>query len=862
MRKHLTLWIMAFVILIAAGTGFSTWMLMFSETGQKVQEPLQDDIMENYSFSPDSNKYVAKEYTIYLFPSTVYLNDYLSYLEGATAAKPEEIYGYIEPEMNAVGKPVLDSEGAPSYSVSEAAGGDEMYLYTNYLKSGAVYTDTYAMQTTQTEKVYSDNYSGATSWSGTVTVNGISTDKCNIGDPELDATVLTGFDDEQYQWRNHHRFDRFGYWYSLPYASGRYLPLKITVNSSFSADVFNTVSMTPYMAMGDGNNNSWFDYTFPCWTYVEHDLEQNTYILPSYATALNGSVTNAHANALNAFHSYDLDRYFDMMHNFEKYADADGIIRLFPVFYNGKNYGTSYASQGGRDPVHMKVTPADPDANTYCMNMFCTREEATYSNTSAVKLFQYPNIDISQFSDAAQVDIQIALSYGVAVWWSWAVAYSLTNDIITEIIQEYGDGLYNFFVFVGNSALDINGASSSGDSLEGIASACTNPQTEEDILFSNLVGRNLITLENVDPSLGAVNIKTYRPMMLCVEKIEDIKLISDIANYPAEEDIVDGYTATNSSFRYINQETYQIPSGSTRVDYTRYQSIVATNPYSYILSDVDFTEAKTMNFQIRFMRNYSESATHRFSGTGGSDPAPDVDIIYNPASDGSFTKEQRFVNAFGTYFDVKTTNVDYVNEIFFTLKSEEMMGIYDFILIYHPVDFTIENDDTVYKAGFYVYVYRHTNIFVKILANDVPDQYQSVYSEDEEKYIPTEGADGFADHKSEEWQENQNVLIFQKEYPIGTFIRTTDINEVQGVKSESYGWDAPISKVDDTLAVCVDTYVDLWLAQAENAGKSRSDVVIRDHVTGATAAYYDEQEQLTFEPFKIRKNYIFYLTWK
>jgi len=177
------------------GVGFSTWQLDIFQSSSKVQQLKQDDILENYSFAPGKKQYDNDEYTIYLFPSTLYLTHYIQYLDSKESIKPEEIYGYIEPRIDKMGNPIVDSKGNVIYDkvIQENQKGDDGYL--NEVKNNHNYLTTSRPS----------QYDYCSDWDN----------KGLYGDPILDQNVNSKFAIEQYNYRNQHEYDRFGYWNSL-----------------------------------------------------------------------------------------------------------------------------------------------------------------------------------------------------------------------------------------------------------------------------------------------------------------------------------------------------------------------------------------------------------------------------------------------------------------------------------------------------------------------------------------------------------------------------------------------------------------------------------------------------------------------
>ncbi len=874
MRKRFA-FISSFIVLLACvGMAFSSWYVLTTQTEKQSEKVLRDDIKENYSYSEGNKKIIMKQYTIYLFPSTIYLNDYLDYLEGTSSTKPEDLYGCLEPKYDLANNVVTDSNGNTVYTFNTPTNSNNLIGDQGYIKKvrSETYNDLYLDR--NANNVYDTYYSSNSEWNQAnyYSIDGSTFNRCYIGDPELDKTQkMTNYNSdsgEKYLNRNQHRYDRFGFWSDTAYENGRFLPIKIDVDANFSYETFEKVSKKPYTSMGD--SNGWYNYTFPSWVYVEHS--NSNYYLPSFVNTIKNSDDNRKENIRGAFRSYDVARYFDLMKSFDLYADSDNVIRLFPIYSNGKNPNAgSNVSHGGRDAVRMQAeyhqsSNSDYD-DKYIYTMYKAEQLDNYTEsgvtTSSIKVAMYSNLNINRYKS---ITYQIAWSYGSCSWGGdWPSFYKIEESVIEKIKNLYGDGLYNFYLFVGNSALSSNQSSNNAiftNLPEKIASS-----TGSDRIFTKLSGKVLITLDDLGSStssdltyLGAKNNGNNnvanRPIRLCIEKIRTIKIITGVDDNSSEQDIQNIYNNTSNVFRFINEDIYEIPAGNTIVNNINSATpLNQTYPYCYIIRNIDFTELSSKYLQVRLQRRYRKDLI--VVGTDGpltgNDPAPNTDIIFNPtkvAADdlqpGQFYAEQRFVNAFGSGDNGIFEPIFYTpdgssdSQIFLKLKNEDMLGIYDFLLVYRPTE--TKSKGHTFKKGIYIYAYRHTSLFLKILANDI-DQDD----------------DGYCQHVTEKWTSD-NALLFQKQYPIGVQVKATDLNEEQGYVSENYNSWCPVSQVNETLESCINNYVDN-LPDIKNNNKSKKDVIIRDHVTQSIIAYYTAEEKFVVNNFKSRKNYIFYVTY-
>ena len=114
-RFKLKTFLLSLIGIVAIATSSAFAYFIFSDevkSSQLIEDKIRvDNIEENYVFGRED--YVGKDYTIYLFPSTLYLEIYQDYLNGSTI-KPEEAFGYIEAETKSDGS--IDYEIYDKYS--------------------------------------------------------------------------------------------------------------------------------------------------------------------------------------------------------------------------------------------------------------------------------------------------------------------------------------------------------------------------------------------------------------------------------------------------------------------------------------------------------------------------------------------------------------------------------------------------------------------------------------------------------------------------------------------------------------------------------------------------------------------------
>ena len=855
------------VAALAAGIAFSEWQFGAVSVTKTELSPARDDIFENYDIkkSGDTQTNKTKTYELYLYPSTLYLNDYINYLDGKSGSVlPEDKYGYIQPNV--------DENDNVTYTVVDktSKGGDSQYLYD------VSQNTTHTMENdTNITGMYYNVYKGNADWQGTVndsalssapditlgTVSGLPADtKFLYGDPVLDETVVEYSDDttgitlqdttgERHNWRNLHYYDRFGYWAYLSKGEGRYLPIKITVDENFSNTYFNLVSMNPLSDMGDPHD--WFVYSFSCWAYVDHTGSK--YSAPYFATddfaSTNSGTLYVNKDksknpSLASFCPTEVSKYFDIIESFDKYADSNGVIRLFPKFSNGKGYNAGSVKDGGGDAI--KTVPTLKDANgdkaemspndQHELYMFYTSETGTLtqnSETATVRVSILPNVDIDHYY---QLDFKAALTSYTAGWpGGWTDVYTFGRDTakgdnknINDTLKAYGYGLYNLYLFITHVA-DSGSSTDFTSSLETMRQSIVNKSNSTD--FPSLFGKNLLPIASAQAG--------NKSFMLVGEKVREAKFIGDVnfgsSGYTTEEEVQAKYLETHQSFRLINKDLYGCKKGDSTVSST---PINDQFPYCYILQNVDFTEATTQYCQIRFQRNY-RSDLHF---------AEVSEYAYEFVEFSSAVYEQGFSN----YFDIVTTPVyskdgSSTNQQVIKLKNEEMRGVYDIILVFRSARESNPSSTVAYNIG--LFAYRHTNIFLKVYDKEPTGKVYYKNVADGATISDTKTDYEFIDHSAEP--------LFLKSYPIGVSIKATDQNE----SATGHG---------ATLASCVNTAV-------KNLNYDPTKIKLYDHVTGAEVAHYEKTPSvadnadnfyllyggdyysLVFNPFKIRKNYIFFI---
>jgi len=483
-----------------------------------------------------------EEYTIYFFPSSVYMYEYEKYLSsgGTEGSLPELLFN----EYGAIDNPMaleysLDASGNVSYKATTSQ--------TTSLLSSQGLKYTYKVQDLVSSlganaTVTSNNYE-ATAYHylysnlqyNTVANQSMTSAKL-YGDIDSDSRM--DLDDTRsnssvgrYNYIYRFLYDRFGHWpnknaiirttaYSDDKYNGRYSPIKITVNDSLDFKLYNAIP-SPWTSMSDGSyststNNygsmdcslniqahgeytissssttpplldEWFDLSFSNWAYLSpkyktcfYDRTKSNIQISSsyYDTHLNepseliGDVVYEANYLLDPFRSVDCTNIFDLTKDLSYYADEKNVIRLFPIFSNGKSYNattTDIGNAGISDPSlsHGGLAAARIEYydNRYStsskLNKYYTYNgDSAYMRTkyrnawsdvndnafswvyySSVKNFYYDSASISELTFSAASN-----STGLSSYNGYA-SNSKINSFLNEQITNYGDGLYNFYFF-------------------------------------------------------------------------------------------------------------------------------------------------------------------------------------------------------------------------------------------------------------------------------------------------------------------------------------------------------------------------------------------------------------------------------
>lgn len=510
-----------------------------------------DDIEENYSFS--NTRIEEETYTIYFFPSVLYLKQYHAYLsDPSNTLPPEDINSdssYLEIVKN-------NNQYLDAYPGSANVGYDHNYVYST-LYSNSGYQNPY-YEPNNPDETINVGYVG----------EGFTIDN-------LDRRLS----------RNVHRYDRFGYWPNLNYGSGRYQPIKIENVSVLDASTFQSaIIKNPQSDMSD--QAGWYNLSFSAWTYIDTSLD--------LASGYPYDRTNeSDPLEIECFTNKDIRHYFDALESLEKYADENNIIRLFPHFSCGLNYTTNDSrEQGRRDAIKAY---ADGEEKYLFYN---GEAELTVNSVPHVKVASLINVHLDVNTT---LNLQIRRLEGDDGYETgsdqWRQFYT-RNDNLSTVINNYGSGLYNFYLFIGNSGSNFynfgewpDNESEDGRNIDN----SLNQIPSSSILY----GKYLTFLASgfADSNADREN-RNSRPYVLYVEKVSDLRLIdeidinSDIEQYVNGQDGVSGVYDQMPNFTIYNGNIYNT------------SGINLTYSYAYVLRNVDFLEEYGTYFQIRFGRQY------------------------------------------------------------------------------------------------------------------------------------------------------------------------------------------------------------------------------------------------------------------
>lgn len=583
-----------------------------------------------------------------------------------------------------------------------------------------------------------------------------------------------------------------------------------------------------------------------------------------------------------------------------------------------------------------------------------------------VKYAVWQNIN---FNNLSNLTFRFQATYGACNWGGTSYSlYNFTSDSLKSIMQTYGDGMYNVYVFMGDAYHEkYNSYGTSGVCIGNIVKDATS---SKELFNGELYGKDLLAITGTSgitdyttssrsfncSSLDTSKLDSYRSFVIAVEKVRDIKIITNLnddslnmdesANQLTNESKIQSiYDSSNATFSYSSETYYGISlSGTTNLETGAEVNSSGTNvlikedssninsadkvlngsfPYIMYLGGVDLTNVTGDYFQLRFGKEYlnNKDINLYFQGLAGvanaanidaniettfTSYAPNVALVTTTTIDGKTVLDRVYKNPFGVdgYFTPVVSDKDSNDntQVFFKLNDGTCKGVYDFLLVYVPETYYTDKDGNLLESiptgsiyyehpvGYYIYAHRQSNVFVKILTQDV-----SEWDNDNNGFVIHKNIPNYPT-SSESVETGTTYSLFQKSYYLGLTVLGDDVSDLDN----NSGDDVSDLAGNMLLAQSVNKYVKAYLALEQNSGLSITDIILRDHVTTAVVAGYKEVNsariaewkeeykkkydkdasdddvnnyfyvvveggnatyyELVFEKFVIRKNYIFYVT--
>ena len=704
--------------------------------------------------------------------------------------------------------------------------------------------------------------------------------------------------DEQLQKRRQYRNDRFGFWTEFYdwstssdnpnnglYKEGtgsRYLPIKITTNGNLTPDTL--AEILPDLSASMYSKDVYSDYTANVWTY-------NIGNSRDYSTATGG------------FTSKDITNIFDIMQNPSNYADGDNVIRLYPVYSNGKvpiSDTTPTRETGGRDALKAKFTYADStdsssnaDSTDLSSKLITNKklvyssEEGTTDGGMTINYAILKNIYLEPYL-YTELSFDGDYSRGVNPRWSgkWHSMYRVSGSDLNEFLNTYGEGLYTFYLVVGNSArtnqasddlTDVEKKLTESDSFPSLYQKSLIPWKFDTYYNDEFNGKGAYSCiqnghnDNKDTGV-AENIRyNNRPVALFIEKVTNLRLVTDI---PIKEN-EDGTPSKDQDWKGIDSsvqagllsaknflladgvKTYN-KDGETIINETE-----VTSPYVYFIQNADFRYVNNLYFQIRFSNQYIPNALRivtdfddytdpddplsRDDSTGITNKNPNQYVSYKI---GNTTFELASQSALGDLYiqNVSASGRDGTTREGFKLKDYYARGVYDIMLVANG-NYTegSEADGTAKTIRVYnMYISRHTNSFIKVFDKN-PGTFTYSYGGITGEFVrhKKEGEDLAVGETTESYTTAKK--IWQGRGYLGEMFTS----------SSEFGW---------TSSLLTSLQEHFKTTQAtSNLYK------LVDAVTNRAVAYYDTKQKVLFNSqdstennksidlFMILKNYVLYL---
>lgn len=726
-------------------------------------------------------------------------------------------------------------------------------------------------------------------------------------DDDVSGTITLSYDDWQDNFMNRaqYRNDRFGFWtsfydwddpnnkdYYIENSASRYLPIKITVNGNLTPD--DMAKVIPSVSTSTFDSHLWFDYTSNVWTYTK-----GTEVTPEYTTAVGG------------FTAKDITNVFDIMQNPSKYAD-NNVIRLYPVFSNGKNYvGTKdddesndyqQRANGGSDGIRAEFNYTSTASSTIKNSLLPTETKFTYAGGTGNN-YKYGSYDLNYAilknlelvkGRYQSIDIKITTTPSPGSRGSnWSLIYSLSGTAIDDFVERYGAGLYTIYLFIGGRATNTDQGKTPFLGVNIIDLVTNNQSTANDLKDKHLMS---IYDDDGEMSVGTGNngvkyatgdgvVDQRRPVLLTIEKVTNFRLVTDI---PIKEE--NGKPSNNQNWGEIDEsvhqgllhaenflmadEIYEINEKQYNSDGTTFDDISGNfrldtnNPYIYVIQNADFRFVNNLYFQIRFSNDYINDAldVHTdYQDYANSAQKPPQYVAYNVGGQLLKFKFQDSSEEEGLFIDnvgpISGTNNKSRNG--FKLKDYNSRGIYDILLVSRNEGAS----GTSIKHTLNMYINRHTNSFIKLFKGNPgtfeykdPEVIDSTFGTDFVRHkLPSE------DDTAEDGQSRvkSSTLLWNGHTYLGEYLatNTSGIAYTRGESDEEEKESGP-STFFEAVKNCLGI-------------TPGNDLIypIIDAVTGRAIAYYNSGvgriftdsgstgggDNSSIDLFNIMKNYVLYI---
>lgn len=770
------------ILIFTTSFGFS---FFYFDNNQKqssnVNNVKVDDIKENYDFGQNASDKSGKTYTIYFFPSAAYMYLFHDYITGGTTDTPEEQFGYKEPVYNSDGSLKTDSNGKVIYKLSDNTG---KVSYTGHTSSAGTVTYDGAYRRYMGELFSCSNFEAdggsayASNSAYTQSQNYLSSNNLSRrtwGIPNDAFTIFEGDDDkyanreEYFNSRNQYSTDRFGSWGDCYYFgetisdssddlaptgliqgadtnkssgmndtnTGRYLPIKLTVTNELMSSIMELVVQDIFTSMGTYYNNAYYhNYSFTEWTYVTNVKNPSSITDSDYPYSYVKNTGEWQANKIGeAFQPKQRDRYFDMFADLDQYADNNNIIRLYPLFSNGKKNGgyeegvtdTEKYTLGGGATEKLTITTSSNtqykypffNSDVYNDGEGCftytdsngTTQEKSLLLSKYINLFSYNNIEIT--SDTKSLVFSANNVWNSPTNWNkndsgsslyWQKQYSLDSTYITSnLIENYGEGLYTFYVIVANYSYQNGPSSSSSNSVSDMQA--TFKDFYDNIFsqittgsFTSLTGKRLVQITAIDSEYDSYKCS---PTVVVAEKIDE-PVISTTNSVPSDVTSFISSTSGRNFYKNINS-LYNATVSDSTYSITG-NDLNSSSPYTYLVKNIDLT---SNNYFVVSFNDTDKSTT--LMNTNSSNYAYNYLICTSDID--NIKSSDVYSKALGDsgYFEYMEVDGQIVFKLKDNTSGESYYGVYDFLIKYN-------NDLNKYE----LYAYRHdTKMYLYVFDNNL-----------------------------------------------------------------------------------------------------------------------------------------------